>query len=102
MRGSTIQTPTKHQIEWWCRATPDVARITNALCIDNRELRRLIAEYWPELSEKKRNVEGLRALIVPRVRCSSHVGLVSDDWTPDEPAEPFVVPEPSDPDGLPQ
>ena len=59
-------TTTKEQIEQLVRLTTDVSRITNALCCTNKELRRLLTEYWPELARPKRNVEGLRELFASK------------------------------------
>ena len=101
MWGSTVQTPTKQQIEWWCRTTADIAVIANKLCVDNRELRRLIALYWPELP-KKGNFEALRKLVRRKLSCTIHLSLPEGPTEQGESGEPVFVPDilNSDSDGL--
>lgn len=92
------ETPRKEWIAALARSKPSVAYVTNLLCISDRELRRLIALYWPDL--KPATLEALYKFLGPRkLYCTLRVDLPPVDPV-GEPGEPIVVPEIIDPDGL--
>lgn len=93
------ETPNKEWITKLARTTMSVAYVTNILCISDRELRRLIAMYWPDL--KPTTLEALHKFLVPqrKLYCTIRLGHGPVDPV-GEPGEDIVVPEITDPDGL--
>jgi len=92
------ETPSKEWISRLARTKPSVVYVTNILRISNRELRRLIALYWPDL--KPATLEALHKFLGGR-KLYSTVRLDLPPADPvGEPGEPVLVPEITDPDGL--
>jgi hypothetical protein len=93
------ETPSKEWLTKLARTTMSVASVTNILCISDRELRRLIALYWPDL--KPATLEALHKFLCPqrKLYCTIRLDLPPADPV-GEPGEPIVVPEITDPDGL--
>ncbi len=93
------ETPRKEWIATLARTTPSVVYVTNLLRISNRELRRLIALYWPDL--KPATLEGLHKFLSPQRKLHCTIRLGHPSANPEgEPGEPPFVPQITDPDGL--
>jgi hypothetical protein len=86
------ETPSKEWIATLACSTPSVVYVTNLLRISNRELRRLIALYWPDL--KPATLEALHKFLCPqrKLYCNIRIALPADLTEQGEPGEPPFVP----------
>ena len=92
------ETPSKEWIAKVARSTRRVAYVTDLLCIDNRELRRLIALYWPDL--KPATLKSLHNFLCrTRSLRNCRIPARPQEVLP-EPGEPVPIEEPNDLDGL--
>lgn len=90
-----FETPKPEHILAVARSTNDACKATNLLRISGKELRRLIALYWPDV--KPATIAGLHKKVARKMYCTIHLSLLEGPTEQGEPGEPPVVPEITEP-----